>query len=103
MTYTQSSGVAVSDECLTAFQDLKLGKKYKYIILKIAEDGSAIVLDKTSDNQDYDAFLKDLPEAEPRWAVYDFQYQKGEDGVRNKILFYAWSVLHSRYISTNFL
>ena len=78
---------------MNAFQDLKLGKKCKYMILKISDDGKAIVLEKTSSSEDYDEFLKDLPEAEPRWAVYDFQYQKGEDGVRNKILFYAWWVI----------
>ncbi|TIB42517.1 hypothetical protein E3P86_00352 [Wallemia ichthyophaga] len=85
------NGVPVADECLTTFQDLKLGKKHKYMILKISDDSTAIVCEKTSNSDNYDEFLNDLPENEPRWAVYDFQFTKGDEGTRNKILFYAWA------------
>ncbi|KAI7898465.1 uncharacterized protein BX663DRAFT_461812 [Cokeromyces recurvatus] len=85
-----SSGVAVNDQCLEVYQDLKLRKKYKYIIFKLSDNNQEIVVDKTSDNLDYDSFLADLPPNEPRYAVYDFEYEKPGEGKRSKITFYAW-------------
>ncbi|KAG9310989.1 actin depolymerizing factor [Chiua virens] len=84
-----SSGVPVADICVTAFQDLKLRKKHKYIIFTLSPDLKEIVVEKTSDGGDYDQFLADLPPKECRWAVYDFEFEK--DGKRNKLLFYSWS------------
>ncbi|KAH9969558.1 hypothetical protein BC827DRAFT_12872 [Russula dissimulans] len=86
-----SSGVGVNSECLVSYQVLKLKKKLKYIIFKVSEDKTEIVLHKESASQDYDEFLADLPETECRWAVYDLEFQKEEGGVRNKIIFYHWS------------
>jgi len=86
-----SSGVGVHSECLEFYQELKLKKKWKYIIFRVSNDKTEIVKYKESTSQDYDDFLADLPEAECRWAVYDLEFQKEEGGVRNKIVFYHWS------------
>ena len=88
----QSSGVKVAPECLEAFQALKLGKKVKYIIFKLSKDNTEIVVAKTSESSDYDEFLENLAPGECCYAVYDVQYQKGEEGMRNKICFYTWCV-----------
>ncbi|KAJ8520840.1 hypothetical protein ONZ45_g2384 [Pleurotus djamor] len=86
-----ASGVAVNDQCLSAFQELKLGKKHKYIIFNLSKDNTEIVVEKTSSATDYEDFIADLPEAECRWAVYDFVFEKGDDGKRQKITFFSWS------------
>lgn len=80
----------MSDNCVTAFQALKLGKKLKYIIFNLSSDLKEIIVEKTSEESDYEVFLKDLPANECRWAVYDFEFEK--DGKRNKLLFVSWSV-----------
>ena len=80
----------MNPECLEAYQELKLGKKTKYIIFTLSKDNTEIVVAKESESRDYDDFLADLPEAEPRWAVYDFEYEKGDEGKRNKICFFTW-------------
>ncbi|KAK8440458.1 cofilin [Candidozyma auris] len=86
------SGVAVADESLQAFNDLKLGKKHKFIIYKINDDKTEIVVEETSTNQEYDAFLEKLPENECKYAIYDFEYEIGNgEGKRNKIVFFTWS------------
>jgi len=85
-----SSGVGVSDDCLAKFQDLKLKKKYKYIIYNLNKTNTEIIVEKTSTSTDYEEFLKDLPETEARWAVYDFEFESGE-GKRNKLCFFSWS------------
>jgi len=46
---------------------------------------------KTATELDYDEFLKELPENECRWAIYDFEFEKEGGGRRNKITFISWS------------
>ncbi|KIJ62612.1 hypothetical protein HYDPIDRAFT_157413 [Hydnomerulius pinastri MD-312] len=84
-----ASGVPVSPDVITQFKDLK-GRKLKYIIFNLNPTNTEIIVEKTSTVKDYDEFLKDLPEQECRWAVYDFEFEK--DGApRNKIFFFSWS------------
>ena len=73
------------------FQSLKLGRKTKYIIYTLSPDNTEIVVSKTSDSSNYDDFLAELPPAECRYAIYDFEFQKGDEGKRNKICFFTWS------------
>ncbi|KAG8944374.1 cofilin, partial [Tulasnella sp. 408] len=89
-----SSGVSVDQDCLTAYNELKTGKgakKLKYVIFKLNDTFTKIIVDKPSEDKDYDQFLADLPQDEPRWAVYDFEFTKEGGGQRNKLLFYSWS------------
>jgi len=59
------------------------------VIFKVSDDNKEIVVEKTSDDSDYEAFLKDLPKDDCRYAVYDFEYEK--EGKRSRILFYSWA------------
>ncbi|KAL7280111.1 hypothetical protein ACG7TL_006527 [Trametes sanguinea] len=89
-----ASGVGVNPECLEAYQELKLGKKTKYIIFTLNKDNTEIVVEKKSPlTSTYDDFLADLPEGECRWAVYDFDFEKEDGGKRSKITFYSCSPL----------
>ncbi|KAG0304843.1 cofilin, partial [Dissophora globulifera] len=85
---SSASGVQADKTCLEAFQSLKLGKKFKYIIYKLSDDQKNIVVEKQAERGTYDEFLSHLPETECRWAVYDFDYSTPE-GERNKIVFYT--------------
>ncbi|CCC69586.1 hypothetical protein NCAS_0C05960 [Naumovozyma castellii] len=86
------SGVAVADESLTAFNDLKLGKKYKFILFGLNDQKTEIVVKETSTDQSYDAFLEKLPEDDCLYVVYDFEYEiSGTEGKRSKIVFFTWS------------
>lgn len=85
-----TSGVAVNQACLDQYQELKLKKQHKYVIYKLNPNMTEIIVDKSSKDTDYETFLGDLPGDEPRWAVYDFEYSKGDAGKRNKLVFYSW-------------
>jgi len=97
------SGATVSQECISAFNDLKLNKTIKYIIFKLSDDYKEIVVEDTSSDSDWDNFREKLVNAQsksksgklskgPRYAVYDFQYELASgEGSRNKITFIAWS------------
>ncbi|CAH6719728.1 cofilin [[Candida] jaroonii] len=86
------SGVSVADDSLSAFNDLKLGKKYKYIIFGLNDSKTQIIVDKTSTDSDYESFIGDLPENSCKYAIYDFEYEiGGGEGKRSKIVFFTWS------------
>ncbi|WVQ71075.1 cofilin [Cryptococcus sp. DSM 104548] len=87
-----SSGVQPTQECLEKFQELKTGKKLTYVLYGLSEDKRSIVVLKTSDDKDFQTFVNDLPEADCRWAVYDFEFTlPGGEGIRNKLCFVFWS------------
>lgn len=90
MRPSQSSGVKVSPECLATFQELKLGKKVRYIIYALSDNNTEIVVKKSSTSDSYDEFLAELNPDSCVWAVYDFEFQHAEGGTRNKICFIAW-------------
>ncbi|PSK56550.1 Cofilin [Elsinoe australis] len=97
-----SSGVSVSPDCITAFNDLKLGKSTKWVIYKISDDWKEIVVEESSTTDDYSTFREKLLNAKSknkrgeegmggRYAVYDFEYESaGGEGKRNKITFISW-------------
>ena len=98
----------MNDECLTLYEEFKIRKKYKYIIFKLSgkrrlsvfsigitdkraiDDLKEIVVEKSAESGSYEEFLSQLPENEPRYAVYDFDFEKPGEGQRSKITFYAW-------------
>lgn len=72
--------------------ELKLRKKYRYIVYKLNDDNTSIVIEKKAESCDkYDDFLGELPENDCRYAIYDFEFEKSPgEGVRNKICFIVW-------------
>ena len=87
-----SSSVSVNPECVTKFNELKLGKQIKWIIYKLSDDQREIVVEEASSTADYEAFRKKLLDAKsktksgaesigPRYAVFDFEYST-EEGSR---------------------
>jgi cofilin len=86
-----SSGVAVSDDVLTKYQELKLGHSLRYALFKLSPDQSSVVVDTTAPpSATYDDFVKALPANDCRYAVFDFAYE-ADGGNRNKILFVVWA------------
>ncbi|KAL8968532.1 MAG: hypothetical protein Q9197_004830 [Variospora fuerteventurae] len=96
------SGVTVTPECTATFNELKLRKSFKYIIYKLSDDYTEIVVEETSTDPEWENFQSKILNAKasykgkegkgPRFAVYDFQYElEGGEGTRNKIVFISWS------------
>lgn len=95
------SGVGLGPDCVSTFEELKLKKTYSYIIYKLSDDRKTIIVDKKktdtavenkSPQSAYDDFVAALPEADCRYAVFDFNYEiDATEGKRNKIVFVTWS------------
>ncbi len=88
-----SPSVTVSPECISKFNELKLGKSIKYIIYKLSDDYKEIVVEHSSSDPEWETFQNKLMNAKaghkgkegkgPRYAVYDFQYElEGGEGTR---------------------
>lgn len=69
----------MTPECITTFNELKLGKSLKWIIYKISDNWKEIVVEETSKTGDYEAFREKLLSAKsvgkdnkesigPRWV-----------------------------------
>jgi hypothetical protein len=57
----------VNAECVTAYNDLKLNKKYKYVIYKLSDDNKEIVVDSTSEEApEYEQFREKLINAQSK-------------------------------------
>ncbi|KAI4121666.1 MAG: hypothetical protein LQ338_006244 [Usnochroma carphineum] len=91
-----SNRVSVNDECISKFNDLKLGKSLKYIIYKLSDDYKEVVVEEASTDPDWENFQNKLLNAKsawkgkegkgPRYAVYDFQYElEGGEGLRKAL------------------
>ncbi|KAG4304242.1 hypothetical protein PORY_002423, partial [Pneumocystis oryctolagi] len=78
------SGVQVKEDCLDAFYNLKHKKLAKYIIFSINKEKTHIVVEKISESSNYQEFIKDLPENDCRYAVYDLEYDLEGEGKRKK-------------------
>jgi hypothetical protein len=89
--FTQAPRVSVNPECLVAFENLKLKAQYSYILYGLSRNGTEIIVRKTSEYQDHDNLLSDLPETECQWVVYDFRYNT-ERGPKKKIILLSWYV-----------
>ncbi|ESN98719.1 hypothetical protein HELRODRAFT_162169 [Helobdella robusta] len=81
-----SSGVSVNQDCVTVFNEIKLGHKFRYVIYSLNDDLTQCT---------YDDFVDDLKEAESsrqcRYGVFDAQYQLNDGQQRNKLVFFLWS------------
>jgi cofilin len=91
MQANASSGMRVSDECKTKFGDLKKKKTYRFIIFKIDEKVQEITVEKVGGpDESYDTFSSALPESEPRYGVFDFDFVTEDNCQKSKIFFIAW-------------
>lgn len=93
----------MTPDCVTKFNELKLGKTIKYIIYKLSDDYKEVVVEETSTDPEWENFQKKIMDAKssykgkegagPRYAVYDFQYElEGGEGTR-----YGYTTAPSRY------
>jgi len=93
-----ASGVAVSQECKNAFDEVKQKKKHRYVIFEI--EGEKVIKVETvgERNASYDDFIHDLTKAgegECRYGLYDFEYTHqcegaSEKSLKQKLFLMAW-------------
>jgi len=91
-----ASGVSVHEECVQAFNDIKLGHKFRFIVYALTPDLTKIrVLQTAPPSANYDDFVECLKEAEEkrecRYAVFDAEFELSNGQKRSKLVFFLWS------------
>ncbi|KAB5540789.1 hypothetical protein DKX38_013763 [Salix brachista] len=87
-----ASGMAVHDDCMLKFMELKAKRTHRFIVYKIEEEQKQVIVEKLGEPaQSYEDFTASLPADECRYAVYDFDFVTEENVQKSKIFFIAWS------------
>merc|ERR1711916_22268 len=89
--FKMSSGITCTDECVEAFNDLKLKHSAKYLLFAMSSDLTQIDLIETgAKDAKYEDFLEKLPENDCRYGIFDYEFNDdGRD--QSKILFVVWA------------
>ncbi|CAG9310155.1 unnamed protein product [Blepharisma stoltei] len=81
----------VDDACVVAYNRLKLTKDIKFVTYKV-EGQSNVIVERVGELEStYQDFVHSLPQNEPRFAVYDFDYTADDGITSKKIVFIHWS------------
>jgi len=91
-----ASGVSVNQECVTAYNDIKLGHKFRYLVYALTDDLKEIRVLKTAPpSATYENFVEDLREAQEkrqcRYGIFDAVYKLKDGQNRTKLVFFLWS------------
>lgn len=87
--------------CIDAIQSLVKSRKYRGVTLKITPDLTEVKLEQTYSHEDgsakeeWNKFIKNLPESDCRFGVYDFAYEH-QGSTKNRVLFLLWSPEYSK-------
>ncbi|XP_041355163.1 cofilin-like [Gigantopelta aegis] len=90
-----ASGVGVKDECLEAYEEIKMGHRWLYIIYRLTDDlRKVMVEEKAGLDKSYQDFVDKLKEAESkrqcRYAIFDVKFFHG-DVPQQRLAFFLWS------------
>ena len=86
-----NAGLKTNADCISSFNELKIRKKFRYIIYAIKDSNISIekALDASADFK-YGDFVNYLAACDgPRFAVLDYNYSE-ENVERSKIIFIFW-------------
>ena len=98
----------VSAECVSVYNELRLSRKYRYIIYSLNSDNTEIVVERkvergAAHSDAFKEFCESLPTADYRFAVFDFQEQLDGNGWDDKICFFRWYVSFILYNPLSFV
>jgi cofilin len=86
------SGISVTTQCVTLFEQLKSKGAYKFLTFKIDPSGAKVVPDQCGPaNSSFSDFTDALPESDCRYAVYDCEYVNADGCQFKKLIFVLWS------------
>ncbi|CAE7347696.1 ADF3 [Symbiodinium natans] len=85
------SGVAVNDECVDLYNQIKMKKDLRYVIFKIENHKEIKVECSGPAGETYKDFVAKLPDDQPRYALVDYDYTSDDGRPQSKLCFFFWS------------
>nr|CCA15393.1 conserved unknown protein putative [Albugo laibachii Nc14] len=71
------------------FKNLKLRRRYRYIVMKIVE--AKVVIESTAPpTASFESFIAALPDADSRYAVYDHEFTTTDGRKSSRLYFVTW-------------
>lgn len=62
-----STGISIADECISEFTALRMKRAHRYMILKVSEDKTSIVVDQLgARDATFDQFKESMPKDQCR-------------------------------------
>jgi cofilin len=92
LSMTTVIAIKVGEDCVTAWNDVKIGHKYRYVIFTFSDDLARVLVEKKADpSKTYEDFLTNIPQHDVRYAVFDFDFKVDDGTNRNKLIFVVWA------------
>lgn len=77
-----NAGTQVASDVSTTFTELLMQRAHRFLIMKMNEDNSEIIMDQVGPRgADFAAFKEAMPKDEPRFAVYDLEFNTSDGRV----------------------
>ncbi|KAH3758394.1 cofilin [Pelomyxa schiedti] len=88
-----ASGVAIHDDVVSVYNELKLRHNKRHMILTFTPDLKTIIVESTGERPEtWEQFTAKLPANDVRYAVFDYDYTLGGgEGDRSKLVFVLWA------------
>lgn len=84
-----ANAIAPTEAVMTEFKQLKMRRKYRYILFRI--DADKIVVDATAPpSTTFVDFSAALPDSDCRYAVYDHEFLTADGRKSSKLFFVTW-------------
>jgi cofilin len=87
------SGIKCNSEITAAFNELKIERTLKCLVLKIDKANTGLEIDFQEDKTfDYSQLVDKLPKDDPRFVLVDFEYETNENPPRktSKLILFFW-------------
>mmetsp|Transcript_95402 Transcript_95402/g.307902 ORF Transcript_95402/g.307902 Transcript_95402/m.307902 type:complete len:137 (-) Transcript_95402:43-453(-) len=85
------SGVAVSDECVEKYNQIKMKKDLRYVIFKIQDRKVIVPADEGPTTETFDDWKQKLSEKDPCYSLVDIEYESDDGRKQAKLCFVFWS------------
>lgn len=87
-----ATGITASSECIQEHNEMRMKKKHGFLIFKINDEKTEIVIDKFGETgSKFADFAKELPPNECRYGVFPLSFEIPGEGIRIKNLFVLWA------------
>ena len=84
------SGTSVHPDIAAAFADIN-GRRARFLVAKITDDSTQIVLEHKGDRSaTFDDFAAAIPVDQPRYGVFDLEFQSDDGRTINKMCFVTY-------------
>jgi len=86
------SGISLNAAAVEIFYMVRSKSKYRWVIWRINDDSTEVVIEKLGDpSSTYDDFLRELPQEDCRYAIYDYDFVGPDGQNHSKIVFINWA------------